>query len=235
MGGCSKKGIDCSCFVRKIYEDLFYYDVNNLPRTVKGLATMEKGEFISKNDLQPSDLVIFQQPPPWYPHHVGIFIGDNEFIHASKSKGVIISRIDDPYHWEKYYSKSLRLLTEKDKQKIVERRGFLGNSKGTDEVVDNDIKRIEYGKASYYSDKFHGRKTACGDRYNRNQLTAAHKELPCGSVCRITHLGNGKSLKVVINDRGPFIKGRIIDLSHRAMKQLDGISAGIIEVKLELL
>jgi len=129
MGGCSKKGIDCSCFVRKIYEDYFYYDVNNLPRTVKGLSNMERGKPISKNDLQPGDLVIFHQQPPWYPYHVGIFLGDNEFVHASKSQGVIISRIDDPYHWAKSYSKSIRLLTEKDKQKIVERRGFVVNSK----------------------------------------------------------------------------------------------------------
>ena len=236
MGGCSKKGVDCSCFVRKMYEDLFHYDVKTLPRTVKGLATMKKGKRISKNDLQPGDLVIFKQPPPWYKYHVGIYLGDNEFIHASKRKGVIISRMDDPYHWGKYYSKTRRLLTEKDKQEIVERRGLMDGAKGTDEIVVNGIKLIEYGKASYYADKFHGRTTACGDRYNRNQLTAAHREpLSCGSVCRITNLGNGKSVVVVINDRGPFTKGRIIDLSHRAMKQLDGISAGVIEVKLEIL
>jgi rare lipoprotein A len=110
-----------------------------------------------------------------------------------------------------------------------------GSSLKTDEIVDKEIKLVEYGKASYYADKFHGRTTACGEIYNRNQLTAAHKELPCGSVCRITHLDNGKSVVVVINDRGPFIKDRIIDLSHRAMKQLAGISAGVIDAKLELL
>jgi cell wall-associated NlpC family hydrolase len=123
MGGCSKRGVDCSCFVRKIYEDVFHYDIKTLPRTVKGLSTMKKGRHINKNDLQPGDLVIFEQPPHWYKYHVGIYLGGNEFMHASKSKGVMISRMDDPYHWKKYYSKARRLLTEKDKQEIFEQNG----------------------------------------------------------------------------------------------------------------
>ena len=126
MGGCSKRGVDCSCFVRKIYEDVFYYDLKALPRTVKGLSTMKKGRHINKNDLQPGDLVIFEQPPNWYKYHVGIYLGGNEFMHASKSKGVIISRMDDPYHWGKYYSKARRLLTEKNKIEIFERNGPVG-------------------------------------------------------------------------------------------------------------
>ena len=127
MGGCSKRGVDCSCFVRKIYEDVFNYNIKKLPRTVKGLSTMKKGRHINKNDLQPGDLVIFEQPPNWYKYHVGIYLGGNEFMHASKSKGVMISRMDDPYHWGKYYSKARRLLTEKDKQGIFERNGSVGS------------------------------------------------------------------------------------------------------------
>ena len=118
MGGCDKSGVDCSCFVRKIYEDVFHYNIKTLPRTVKGLSMMKKGREVKKNDLQPGDLVIFKQPPPWYKYHVGIYLGGNEFMHASKSKGVMISRIDDPYHWAKYYSKARRLLTEKDKREM---------------------------------------------------------------------------------------------------------------------
>ena len=124
MGGCSKRGVDCSCFVRKIYEDVFHYDIKTLPRTVKGLSTMKKGRHINKNDLQPGDLVIFEQPPPWYKYHVGIYLGGNEFMHASKSKGVMISRINDTSHWGKYYFNARRILTEKDKQEIYERYGF---------------------------------------------------------------------------------------------------------------
>jgi cell wall-associated NlpC family hydrolase len=78
----------------------------------------KKSRTVQKNNLQPGDLIIFKQPPPWYKYHVGIYLGGNEFMHASKSKGVMISRIDDPYHRAKYYSKARRLLTEKDKRKI---------------------------------------------------------------------------------------------------------------------
>jgi probable lipoprotein NlpC len=123
MGGCDKSGVDCSCFVRKIYEDVFHYDIKALPRTVKGLSMMRKGRAVKKNDLQAGDLVIFKQPPPWYKYHVGIYLGGNEFMHASKSKGVMISRMDDPYHWAKYYSKARRLLTEKDKRKMLFTKG----------------------------------------------------------------------------------------------------------------
>jgi probable lipoprotein NlpC len=126
MGGCSKRGVDCSCFVRKIYKDVFHYDIKTLPRTVKGLSTMKKGRHINKNDLQPGDLVIFEQPPNWYKYHVGIYLGGNEFMHASKNKGVMISRMDDPYHWGKYYSKARRLLTEKDRKKIFEQNSPVG-------------------------------------------------------------------------------------------------------------
>ena len=123
MGGCDKSGVDCSCFVRKIYEDVFHYDIKTLPRTVKGLSIMKKGREVKKNDLQPGDLVIFEQPPPWYKYHVGIYLGGNEFMHASKSKGVMISRMDDPYHWAKYFSKARRLLTEKDKREMFFTKG----------------------------------------------------------------------------------------------------------------
>lgn len=95
--------------------------------------------------------------------------------------------------------------------------------------------RVNYGKASYYGKKFHGRRTASGEVYNQFELTAAHRTLPFGTVCRVTNLRNGKSVRVRINDRGPFVKGRIIDLSYRASQMLEGIQAGVFEVKLEIL
>lgn len=91
----------------------------------------------------------------------------------------------------------------------------------------------EYGKASYYSDRFHGRTTASGEYYFTDSLTAAHQTLPFGSIVKVTNIKNERSVVVRINDRGPFIKGRIIDLSKRAMQQLKGLEAGIIEVKIE--
>ena len=77
----------------------------------------------------------------------------------------------------------------------------------------------ETGVASWYGSKFHGRKTASGERYNQNKMTAAHKTLPFGSRVRVRNEKNGKTVIVVINDRGPFVKGRIIDLSRAAAKE----------------
>jgi rare lipoprotein A len=97
------------------------------------------------------------------------------------------------------------------------------------------VVRVEYGKASYYADKFQGKPTASGEPYDRNKLTAAHKTLAFGTLCRVTNTVNKKSVTVRINDRGPFIKGRIIDLSYQAMRLLGGIQAGEIDVMVEIL
>jgi len=92
----------------------------------------------------------------------------------------------------------------------------------------------EFGKASYYGDKFHGRPTASGEPYDRDKLTAAHRTHPFGTICRVTNTANGKSVEVRVNDRGPHVKSRVIDLSYKAMSIIDGISAGIINVKVEV-
>ncbi len=97
------------------------------------------------------------------------------------------------------------------------------------------VTSTETGRASYYSDQLHGKSTASGELYDRNKLTAAHKKLPFGTWCRVTNLANDKSVKVRINDRGPFTKNRIIDLSYKAAAELDAIRAGIIEVRVEVL
>ena len=76
------------------------------------------------------------------------------------------------------------------------------------------------GIASWYGGKFHGRKTASGERYNQNALTAAHRSLPFGTRVRVTNASNGNAVVVRINDRGPFIRGRVIDLSRAAANQI---------------
>lgn len=91
------------------------------------------------------------------------------------------------------------------------------------------------GIASFYADKFEGRRTANGEKYKHNKLTAAHKTLPFGTIVRVKNLENGKEVDVRINDRGPFVKGRIIDLSKSAAKQLDFINAGIVAVEITTL
>jgi rare lipoprotein A (peptidoglycan hydrolase) len=88
------------------------------------------------------------------------------------------------------------------------------------------------GKASYY---WEPQKTASGERFNPSRLTAAHKKLPMHSVVRVVNLRNGKSVIVRINDRGPYIRGRIIDLSKAAAIRIDMVKAGVVPVKVEVL
>jgi len=95
--------------------------------------------------------------------------------------------------------------------------------------------RVMVGKASYYGDEFHGRKTSSGEIYDRDKLTAAHPTLPFGTVCRVTNLKTRKSVVVRINDRGPFVSGRIIDLSYKAAERIGGLRAGVFDVKIVVL
>lgn len=92
------------------------------------------------------------------------------------------------------------------------------------------------GVASYYHDKFNGRKTASGERFSNSDYTAAHKKLPFGTKVRVTNLENNKSVIVTINDRGPYSKGREIDLSKKAFMEIsDKKTHGELDVKIEIL
>jgi rare lipoprotein A len=91
------------------------------------------------------------------------------------------------------------------------------------------------GVASWYGPNFHGKKTSNKEVYDMHDLTAAHKSLPFGTYVVVTNLNNGKSVTVRINDRGPFVKGRIIDLSYAAAKAVDMIGTGTAPVRLEIL
>jgi len=88
------------------------------------------------------------------------------------------------------------------------------------------------GKASWYGPGFAGRKTANGERFNPRELTAAHKKLPFNTKVQVTHLGNGKSVIVRINDRGPYAGGRIIDLSKAAAREIDMLGSGVARVEI---
>lgn len=89
------------------------------------------------------------------------------------------------------------------------------------------------GKASFYSDNLKGNKTANGEKYKPTEFTAAHKKLPFGTRVLVTNLINNKTVTVRINDRGPFVAGRIIDLSKAAAKEIDMIKQGVIKVKIK--
>jgi len=90
------------------------------------------------------------------------------------------------------------------------------------------------GVASWYGAELHGQRTASGERFDMNQLTAAHRSLPFGTLVKVTNVRNGQSTTVRINDRGPFAKGRVIDLSQHAASQIGMVGAGTAPVTLEL-
>lgn len=100
-----------------------------------------------------------------------------------------------------------------------------------------DAPRVVYneiGTASWYGRNHHGRKTASGERYDMNAMTAAHRTLPFNTKARITNLDTGKSVDVMITDRGPFKRGRIIDLSSQAAKALEMHADGVAAVRVEV-
>lgn len=95
--------------------------------------------------------------------------------------------------------------------------------------------KVEFGMASYYARKFDGRRTASGERYDMQALTAAHPHLPFGTRVIVTNLKNRKTVTVRINDRGPFVRNRIIDVSMAAAKSLGMLNDGIVAVSVEKL
>ena len=99
---------------------------------------------------------------------------------------------------------------------------------------DNWIGYAESGEASFYADKFQNRKTSSGERYNHSLKTAAHNKIPFGSSVKVTNKNNGKSVVVKVNDRGPFAKDRVIDLSKSAFSSIGNPSSGVINVSIEV-
>ncbi|WP_223527626.1 septal ring lytic transglycosylase RlpA family protein [Pseudomonas sp. BF-B-26] len=91
------------------------------------------------------------------------------------------------------------------------------------------------GIASYYGAKHQGKRTASGERFNKNALTAAHRQLPFGTRVKVTNLNNDKSCVVRINDRGPHTRGRLIDVSHEAAEQLGMLRSGTARVRVQAL
>jgi rare lipoprotein A (peptidoglycan hydrolase) len=96
--------------------------------------------------------------------------------------------------------------------------------------IDDDYPQPRMGRASYYGYGFAGRKTASGDVFHPEELTAAHRFLPLGTKVRVTNLTNGRSVLVTINDRGPYVRGRNIDLSLGAARELGMLSRGVAQV-----
>jgi rare lipoprotein A len=124
-------------------------------------------------------------------------------------------------------------------KKITENKIEVNTTELIDSIIPKKVKSKLYkenGIASYYADKFHDRKTASGAKFDNNKLTAAHKKLPFGTKLKVTNLANKKSVIVTVNDRGPFVKGREIDLSKKAYTTIaSNLNSGVIKVNLEIL
>ena len=103
------------------------------------------------------------------------------------------------------------------------------------EIVQPDETEIDGGMASYYGNELAGNRTASGERFDPGQLTAAHRSLPFGTMVRVTNTSNGDSVVVRINDRGPFSRGRVIDVSQAAAREIGMHRSGTARVKLALL
>lgn len=99
----------------------------------------------------------------------------------------------------------------------------------------NRIGAVQRGVASWYGGEFHGRRTASGKIYDMHDMTAAHRELPLGTLLEVRNLENGKAIRVEVTDRGPFAKGRLLDVSYAAAKELGMIQKGTARVELQIL
>lgn len=109
------------------------------------------------------------------------------------------------------------------------------NSAASSSEFKNESSEVFKGVASYYADKFNGRKTASGEVFDQKLLTAAHRTWPFETVVSVTNLANGKSVQVRINDRGPFVKDRLIDLSRAAAQKIDMLRSGTANVEISII
>ena len=128
------------------------------------------------------------------------------------------------------YKKSSKAVSKKAKPKNVAK--FIDPK-----TVNTNVKHKKrmVGISSFYAEDFHGKLTANGEVYDMYGLTAAHKTLPLNTVARVTNLSNGKSLILRINDRGPYIQGRMLDCSYGAAKKLDFIKDGTTKVQIDII
>ena len=132
-------------------------------------------------------------------------------------------------------SPSPRYKSDSNKIKSYKSNKSISAKKKTKENKFDKKKTVYRGVSSYYGPNFHGKLTANGEVYDMYGLTAAHKEMPLNTVARVTNLDNGKSLILRINDRGPYIDGRILDCSYGAAKKLGFLNAGTANVEIKVI
>jgi len=148
---------------------------------------------------------------------------------------MVVQACTTPVRWEGEKSPSPEPGTQRDSRGSRGNPAFYTVFGQRYYVLDTSSGYKERGVASWYGKKFHGKATSSGEIYNMYAMTAAHKTLPLPTEARVTNLRNGKSVIVMINDRGPFVDNRIIDLSYSAARELDMITAGTALVEVETL
>jgi len=215
-----------------------------VPQLLQDQAT--GGKFVPKNDLVPGDVLVFSTRSDKSPNIVGLYAGNDEMVYMSfGNKKARRIEIDTPY-WTKAYTGSRRYFgvspsgtvptptkpTARPTVVVVQPTAGTGPTRlplPTTQVY-------QQGEASFYGggDGFNGTPTASGETFDHNQMTAAHRTLPFNTRVKVVRTDTGQSCVVRINDRGPFIRGRIIDLSWAAAKKLDMVSKGVAKVNLYL-
>ncbi len=225
-GGSGPKCFDCSGFSKYVYQEAAGIEI---PRTSRDQFSVSQGRKINKTELKPGDLLFFdtnKRDGRNRVTHVGIYVGNNTMVHSSSSEMKVVEvDISEGYYKENFVG-AKKFLGDEDlpkKNSPPERKKKKRNNK------------LLYGKASYYADKFNGRNTASGETFDNNKYTAAHRELPFGTMVEVTNLKNKRSVIVKINDRGPFSKDRIIDLSKKAASDLDFIRDGVVKVSVRVI
>ena len=128
-----------------------------------------------------------------------------------------------------------RFSEEIDNDTIKEDTLSVEDEKKVEDILESTAHEISTGVVSWYGGKFHGRKTASGEKYDKDELTAAHKSLPFGTKVKVTNIRNGKSVVVEINDRGPYAKSRVLDLSQAAFSEIGHTNTGVMQVEYEIM
>jgi rare lipoprotein A len=131
----------------------------------------------------------------------------------------------------RFTSSKTKSVEKKTETKVKEK----SESKQQNENEEQNVSTVQEGIASYYGDAFHGNTTANGETFDMYKFTAAHRTLPLGTKVRVKNLANNRSIILRINDRGPYVEGRIIDVSYAAAKQLGMVETGTANVRIEVL
>ncbi len=194
------------------------------PRQRALIVVNKLGNFV-KNNKNPWEIF------PDFKNGIAVIKYGNETlftadVKSAKSNGLKVS--DLAFNWANNVRKALGAPTLIKDYELIEK--IANNNKSNKSVGYNAV-----GVASWYGGYFHGRTAADGSIYNMYKFTAAHKSLPFGSVVKVTNLRNGDSCLVKITDRGPYVNGRIIDLSRVAAKEIGMLKSGISKVKIEVI